>query len=174
MPTYDYDCDRCGHFSEGRPMAEFALPQPCPACGDPGAPRLDQSRDRRGARRDCPSTPFRSHPAAAVAARTPAVLRRSGLRRREQTPAQTIEADRRPDDLDDQRTGNSTRVQVIRGSAATRTDCRGKRQSSELQPALLIGKIGRHDGGNAHEARNVAHRDPTEAPPIAAPVGHAC
>ena len=38
MPTYDYDCDRCGPFSESHPMAEFDLPQSCPACGDP-APR---------------------------------------------------------------------------------------------------------------------------------------
>ena len=38
MPTYDYDCDRCGPFSESHPIAEFDVPQPCPACGDP-APR---------------------------------------------------------------------------------------------------------------------------------------
>ena len=30
MPTYDYDCDRCGPFSESHPIAEFDLPQPCP------------------------------------------------------------------------------------------------------------------------------------------------
>jgi putative FmdB family regulatory protein len=35
MPTYDYGCERCGPFTETRPMAEFALPQPCPNCGDP-------------------------------------------------------------------------------------------------------------------------------------------
>ena len=39
MPTYDYGCETCGPFSERRPMAEFALPQPCPTCGDP-APRV--------------------------------------------------------------------------------------------------------------------------------------
>jgi putative FmdB family regulatory protein len=32
MPTYDYGCDTCGPFSESRPMAEFAQPQPCPGC----------------------------------------------------------------------------------------------------------------------------------------------
>ena len=26
MPTYDYGCERCGPFTETRPMAEFALP----------------------------------------------------------------------------------------------------------------------------------------------------
>jgi putative FmdB family regulatory protein len=38
MPTYDYGCETCGPFSEIRPMAEFALPQPCPTCSEP-APR---------------------------------------------------------------------------------------------------------------------------------------
>ena len=39
MPTYDYGCETCGPFSESRPMAEFAQPQPCPICGDL-APRV--------------------------------------------------------------------------------------------------------------------------------------
>ena len=47
MPTYDYDCDRCGPFSESHPIAEFDLPQPCPACGDSGAARADAARHRR-------------------------------------------------------------------------------------------------------------------------------
>ena len=34
MPTYDYGCERCGPFTETRPMVEFALPQPCPNCDD--------------------------------------------------------------------------------------------------------------------------------------------
>jgi putative FmdB family regulatory protein len=38
MPTYDCGCERCGPFTESRPMAEFALPQPCPNCGS-AAPR---------------------------------------------------------------------------------------------------------------------------------------
>ena len=38
MPNYDYDCGRCGPFRESHPMAEFELPQSCPACGD-AAPR---------------------------------------------------------------------------------------------------------------------------------------
>lgn len=33
MPTYDYECETCGPFTESRPMAEFAKPQPCPDCG---------------------------------------------------------------------------------------------------------------------------------------------
>jgi putative FmdB family regulatory protein len=33
MPTYDYECETCGPFTEQRPMAEFANPQPCPDCG---------------------------------------------------------------------------------------------------------------------------------------------
>jgi putative FmdB family regulatory protein len=33
MPVYDYLCDRCGPFTEMRPMAECELPLECPACG---------------------------------------------------------------------------------------------------------------------------------------------
>jgi putative FmdB family regulatory protein len=40
MPTYDYGCERCGAFTETHPMAEFALPQPCPKCGDPATRAL--------------------------------------------------------------------------------------------------------------------------------------
>jgi putative FmdB family regulatory protein len=39
MPTYDYDCQTCGPFSDAYPMAEFAKPQACPGCGDL-APRM--------------------------------------------------------------------------------------------------------------------------------------
>ena len=35
MPTYDYDCGRCGPFSESHPIAEFDRPQACPSCGAP-------------------------------------------------------------------------------------------------------------------------------------------
>jgi putative FmdB family regulatory protein len=38
MPYYDYDCAACGSFTEFRPIAAFAEPCPCPACGT-GAPR---------------------------------------------------------------------------------------------------------------------------------------
>jgi putative FmdB family regulatory protein len=38
MPVYDYQCDRCGPFTEMRPMAECDLPHDCPECGD-AAPR---------------------------------------------------------------------------------------------------------------------------------------
>jgi putative FmdB family regulatory protein len=38
MPEYDYACSRCGMFTENHPLAEFALPQPCPTCGE-AAPR---------------------------------------------------------------------------------------------------------------------------------------
>jgi putative FmdB family regulatory protein len=61
MPTYDYDCGRCGPFSESYPMAEFAQPQPCPACGDP-APRALTSPAIGGASPAKASpAPFRAH-----------------------------------------------------------------------------------------------------------------
>jgi putative FmdB family regulatory protein len=33
MPAYDYGCEACGPFTLMRPMAEYALPQDCPECG---------------------------------------------------------------------------------------------------------------------------------------------
>jgi putative FmdB family regulatory protein len=33
MPTYNYQCATCGPFRDSYPMAAFADPQPCPACG---------------------------------------------------------------------------------------------------------------------------------------------
>ncbi len=39
MPTYTYECENCGPFSENRPMAEFEQPQRCPDCGGM-APRM--------------------------------------------------------------------------------------------------------------------------------------
>ena len=33
MPVYDYECARCGPFTEMRPMAECDLPHECPQCG---------------------------------------------------------------------------------------------------------------------------------------------
>ncbi len=38
MPVYDYLCDRCGPFTDMRPMSESALLHECPECGK-GAPR---------------------------------------------------------------------------------------------------------------------------------------
>jgi len=38
MPKYEYDCPRCGSFSDFRPMAEYDLPAVCPSCGK-DAPR---------------------------------------------------------------------------------------------------------------------------------------
>ncbi|MEJ0015268.1 MAG: zinc ribbon domain-containing protein [Acetobacteraceae bacterium] len=63
MPNYDYDCGRCGAFSESHPMAEFALPQPCPACGDPAPRALTSPAIGGGSAAPAPTTgtPFRSH-----------------------------------------------------------------------------------------------------------------
>jgi putative FmdB family regulatory protein len=33
MPVYDYDCMSCGPFSAIRPMADYAKPVACDACG---------------------------------------------------------------------------------------------------------------------------------------------
>jgi putative FmdB family regulatory protein len=38
MPVYDYLCDRCGPFTEIRPMSDYDAPRECPACGEQ-APR---------------------------------------------------------------------------------------------------------------------------------------
>jgi putative FmdB family regulatory protein len=32
MPVYDYLCNRCGPFTDMRPMAECDLPHKCPQC----------------------------------------------------------------------------------------------------------------------------------------------
>ena len=62
MPTYDYDCGRCGPFSESHSIAEFDLPQSCPGCGDP-APRALTLPAIGGGASEAPSTgtPFRAH-----------------------------------------------------------------------------------------------------------------
>jgi putative FmdB family regulatory protein len=39
MPTYEYECARCGAFEAFRPAKEYREPQPCPDCGSP-APRV--------------------------------------------------------------------------------------------------------------------------------------
>jgi len=61
MPTYDYGCERCGRFTEARPIAEFAQPQPCPNCGDP-APRTLTSPAISGAARETAFTAAPAHP----------------------------------------------------------------------------------------------------------------
>jgi putative FmdB family regulatory protein len=39
MPTYEYQCEECGPFTQMRPMAECELPSQCPGCGRE-APRV--------------------------------------------------------------------------------------------------------------------------------------
>ena len=39
MPTYQYECENCGPFSDSYPMSAFDKPQPCPDCSEP-SPRL--------------------------------------------------------------------------------------------------------------------------------------
>jgi putative FmdB family regulatory protein len=39
MPVYEYLCDRCGPFTQMRPMAEYELPSECPDCAA-AAPRV--------------------------------------------------------------------------------------------------------------------------------------
>ena len=63
MPTYEYDCPRCGPFEAVRPMAEFQAPHPCAGCGGP-APRVLLSAPRLSGmdagRRDAHATNERS------------------------------------------------------------------------------------------------------------------
>jgi putative FmdB family regulatory protein len=62
MPTYDYGCERCGPFTEARPMAEFALPQPCPNCGDLATRALTSPAIGGGAREAPFAAPGSAHP----------------------------------------------------------------------------------------------------------------
>jgi putative FmdB family regulatory protein len=39
MPVYEYLCDRCGPFTQMRPMAEYEMPSDCPECAG-AAPRV--------------------------------------------------------------------------------------------------------------------------------------
>ena len=61
MPTYDYGCERCGPFTETRPMAEFALPQPCPNCGDLATRALTSPAIGAGARDASFAAPVSAH-----------------------------------------------------------------------------------------------------------------
>jgi putative FmdB family regulatory protein len=61
MPNYDYDCGRCGPFRESHPMAEFELPQSCPACGDPAPRALTSPAIGGGSGEPASASPFRAH-----------------------------------------------------------------------------------------------------------------
>ncbi len=39
MPTYGFDCARCGTFDLVRPMAQAGASAPCSGCGEPGRRR---------------------------------------------------------------------------------------------------------------------------------------
>ncbi len=39
MPSYDYECENCGPFTDSYPMSQFDRPQPCPDCKEL-SPRL--------------------------------------------------------------------------------------------------------------------------------------
>jgi putative FmdB family regulatory protein len=60
MPTYDYECEDCGPFTEVRPMAEYDRPQPCPDCGQ-NAPRLLTAPSLGGGAQEAVATPARAH-----------------------------------------------------------------------------------------------------------------
>jgi putative FmdB family regulatory protein len=62
MPTYDYGCERCGPFTEARPMADFAMPLPCPNCGELAARALTSPAIGGGAREASFAAPGRAHP----------------------------------------------------------------------------------------------------------------
>jgi putative FmdB family regulatory protein len=61
MPTYDYECEDCGPFTEVRPLAEYDRPQPCPDCGR-DAPRLLTVAAIGGGAVEAPAAPARAHP----------------------------------------------------------------------------------------------------------------
>jgi putative FmdB family regulatory protein len=65
MPIYQYDCARCGPFTQLRPLAEFAAPCACPGCGAAAERNLLAAPALRGAaetRDGVPAAP--RHPAA--------------------------------------------------------------------------------------------------------------
>jgi putative FmdB family regulatory protein len=61
MPTYDYECETCGPFTESHPMAEFAEPQRCPDCGDQAPRMLTLPAIGGGIQEDSGVTPARAH-----------------------------------------------------------------------------------------------------------------
>ena len=77
MPTYDYSCATCGPFSEVRPMAEFARPQPCPTCGA-SAPRAVLSAPALGGSAKMQAavpSPMRTHPGGCSCCAPPSTRR---------------------------------------------------------------------------------------------------
>lgn len=62
MPTYDYGCESCGPFTESHPLAQFALPQPCPSCGEPAPRALTSPAIGAGAREASPMAMGCAHP----------------------------------------------------------------------------------------------------------------
>jgi putative FmdB family regulatory protein len=71
MPTYDYECETCGPFTESRPMADFALPQPCPDCGELAPRMLTLPAIGGGAREDTGAAPARAHPGGCACCAAP-------------------------------------------------------------------------------------------------------
>jgi putative FmdB family regulatory protein len=75
MPTYDYECETCGPFSESHPMAEFSLPQPCPDCGDPSPRMLTLPAIGGGAQENSGMAPARAHPGGCACCAAPGRFR---------------------------------------------------------------------------------------------------
>jgi len=69
MPFYDYECDRCGPFTEMRPMAECELPLACRTCGKE-APRAYLTGPYVGGTSDL-RLPFRTGARGAAGQRVP-------------------------------------------------------------------------------------------------------
>lgn len=61
MPTYNYECENCGPFSQSQPMAAFALPQPCPDCGTEAPRMLTAPAIGGGASEGVGAAPVRAH-----------------------------------------------------------------------------------------------------------------
>jgi putative FmdB family regulatory protein len=75
MPFYDYACADCGPFTESRPIAAFADPCACPACGRSAPRTLTAPALGAGtAKADAPSaaSPFTRHPGGCGCCAAPA------------------------------------------------------------------------------------------------------
>jgi putative FmdB family regulatory protein len=62
MPNYDYDCGRCGPFTDAHPLAELDLPQPCPNCGEEAPRALTSPAIGGGAREAAFGAATNAHP----------------------------------------------------------------------------------------------------------------